>query len=297
MKRYQEINKVLWQVLLPNWAVALAKMLLGYTTGSVSMTADGFHSLADGFSNVAGLIGIRIASKPVDEDHPYGHKKYETIAAAAIGTMLFAVAVGVIRSAVARLFHPVVPEFTAASFTVMIATMIVNAVVSRYEKNEGTRLHSDVLVSDSTHTRSDLFVSGSVLVSLIAVRLGFPMLDAISSIVIAGLIAWSAFEIWKDAFGVLVDQSRVDGGEIARIALEVPGVKACHHVRSRGRDDDLKIDLHIQVRSRMSIRDAHHVGHEVEKRIRREYSNITDVVVHTEPFTGPIREGDCTAAR
>ncbi|HHY37871.1 MAG TPA: cation transporter [Clostridia bacterium] len=284
--RYREISKVLWQVLVLNWAVASAKIILGYLSGSASMTADGFHSLDDGASNIVGLIGIKIASRPVDEDHPYGHKKYETLASAAIGAMLFAVALGVARSAVSRLLHPVTPEITAASFIVMFGTMVVNGLVSRYERRAGVRLQSDVLISDSKHTRSDLFVSGSVIASLIAVRLGFSLLDTISSLVIAGLIGASAYGIWKESFGVLVDQSRIDGDEIKRIALAVSGVEACHRVRSRGRDDDLKIDLHIQVKPDMSIEDAHQVGHKVEERIREEYSNVTDVVVHTEPFAG-----------
>ncbi|MDI3281437.1 MAG: cation transporter dimerization domain-containing protein, partial [Bacillota bacterium] len=101
---------------------------------------------------------------------------------------------------------------------------------------------------------------------------------------IAGLIAFSGYEVWKKSFRVLVDESRVDGSEIQRIALEVPGVEACHRVRSRGRDDDLKVDLHVLVDPSMSIEDAHRVGHEVEQRIRQHYAAVTDVVVHTEPY-------------
>lgn len=297
MKTYREINKVLWQVLVLNWAVALAKIVLGSITGSASMAADGLHSLADGASNIVGLIGMRMASKPVDKDHPYGHKKYETLAAAAIGVMLFAVAAGVVRSAAGRMLHPTAPEITVLSLAVMIATMIVSVAVSRYEEMAGVKLQSDVLVSDAKHTGSDLFVSASVLVSLVAVWAGFPpVLDAVASVFIAGLIARSAWSICKDAFSVLVDQSRIDTEEIAMIALGVPEVCACHRVRSRGRDDDLKVDLHIQVRSRMSIKEAHHIGHEVEKRIRRQFTSVTDVVVHTEPYLEPVQEQEYSAA-
>lgn len=282
--RFREVSRVLWQVLALNWGVALAKVVFGYFTRSTSIMADGFHSLADGASNIVGLVGIRIAAQPVDEDHPYGHKKYETLAAAAIGAMLFLVALGLLRSALERLLHPVRPEVTAISFLVMLGTMAVNALVTWYEKKEGHRLQSDVLVSDSYHTRSDLFVSLSVLLALLGVRLGFPLLDPLASLVIAGLIALSGYEVWKNSFRVLVDESRVDGSEIQRIALEVPGVEACHQVRSRGRDDDLKVDLHVLVDPSMSIEDAHRVGHQVEQRIRQRYAAVTDVVVHTEPY-------------
>ncbi len=115
-KHYREIQKVLWLVLVLNWAVAAAKIIYGYMTGSTSMTADGFHSLADGTSNIIGLIGIHFCSQPTDEDHPYGHKKYETLFALGIAAMLLIVAFNLGKAGIGRIINPVVPASGFSQF-------------------------------------------------------------------------------------------------------------------------------------------------------------------------------------
>src|SRR5690606_22934806 len=124
---------------------------------SASMTADGFHSLSDGSSNIVGLIGIHFASKPEDESHPYGHNKFETLAALFISFMLFLASGKIILGAFERINNPIIPEVTIESLLVLIFTLIVNIVVSLVEYRKGKELNSQILISDSMHTRSDIY--------------------------------------------------------------------------------------------------------------------------------------------
>ena len=155
--RYRAVSGVLLRVLLLNIGVALAKLVLGYATGAVSVVSDGFHSLTDGASNVLGLVGLRASRMPPDDDHPYGHRKYETLAAAGIFIFLLLAVLEIGRSTLKSLANPTPPQVTPVSFGVMIATLLVNLWVVRYEAGEGRRLNSELLLADSMHTRSDVF--------------------------------------------------------------------------------------------------------------------------------------------
>ncbi len=282
---YRKIGKVLFIILALNWTVALIKILYGLSTRAGSVTADGFHSLSDGTSNIIGLIGIHIACQPVDRDHPYGHKKFETLFSLGIAAILLLVSYGILNEGIKRLFHPVTPEVTAASFIIMCVTIAVNIGVMRYEFMMGKRLHSDILTADATHTRADIITSLSVIVTLVAVKCGFPLLDAIVTILIAFFIAWAGVEIVKESSQVLCDSAAIiDVERIADIVLRIKGVKACHKIRSRGRTDDIHVDLHVQVSPSMHIDNAHRVSYEIENEIKRHIPEVSDVLVHIEPI-------------
>jgi cation diffusion facilitator family transporter len=247
------------------------------------MTADGFHSLADGTSNIIGLIGITLACKPPDKDHPYGHKKYETLFSLGIAALLFFVCYQLFVRAVERLHHPVSPEINIGSLAVMIATMAVNILVMSYEYREGKRLKSDILVSDSMHTRSDIFTSASVILAIIFIRMGYPVMDPIVTIMIAFFIAYAAFTIIRQSSNVLCDTISIDDSKIEKIVLSVKGVRACHKIRTRGREDDIYVDLHVQVNPEMHVDRAHKISYEIEGAIKSGIQGVTDVVVHIEP--------------
>jgi cation diffusion facilitator family transporter len=153
---------VLSRVLVLNLAVSGAKLTLGYATGAVSIISDGFHSLMDSAANVLGLVGVRASRKPPDEGHPYGHRKYETLAAAGIFVFLLLAVIEVARTAIERFTSGAAPQVTALSFVVMIVTLVVNVWVVRYERSEGHRLGSELLVADALHTRSDVLTSCAV---------------------------------------------------------------------------------------------------------------------------------------
>lgn len=289
-KHYRNIQKVLWIVLALNWAVATAKIIYGFMTDSASMTADGFHSLSDGTSNIIGLIGIHFCSQPKDEDHPYGHKKYETLFALGIAAMLLIVAFTLGKTGVDRIINPIVPQVDLISFAVMIITVMVNITVMIYEYRRGKQLQSDILIVDSMHTKADIFTSLSVIVALICVKFGFPIIDPIITLIISGFIAYSAFIIIREESGILCDAAAInDTKKIEDIVMKIEGVKSCHKIRTRGRPDDVYLDLHIQIAWDMTMLDSHLLSHKIQRKIKKEYPQIVDVLVHMEPDSGLLK--------
>jgi cation diffusion facilitator family transporter len=282
--RFQKIRRVLIYTLLLNWGVSAAKIIYGGVIGSASMKADGFHSFSDGSSNLVCLLGIWVASRPIDQNHPYGHKKYETLTSVAISALLFFVCFNVIREGIARFIDPVIPEVNLNAFLVMIVTMAVNIFVMVYENKKGKELKSDVLISDALHTRADILTSASVIITLMAIKLGYPMVDPIASLVIAFFIGYAAVQILRESARVLSDGAAIPIQEIERVVLAIKGVKECHQIRSRGREDDIHIDLHILVDREMDVHRAHHLSYAIENKIKRDFRGVTDVVVHMEPM-------------
>jgi len=282
---YKKIRSILAWVLVLNWAVAFAKIIYGFWTRSSSLTADGFHSLADGLSNVIGLIGITLASQPKDADHPYGHKKYETLFSLGIGAFLFFLSFSLIKEGIGRFISPVIPTVDAGSFIVLLTTLLVNFIVMSYEYKQGKLLKSDILISDSMHTRADILTSISVICALIAVKLGYPVIDPIVTLLIAVFIARTGFEIVREASRVLTDTIVITNTKrIEKIVLSVNGVKTCHKIRTRGRGDDIHIDLHVQVSPQMHVDNAHKISCEIEDAIKKSISGVTDIIIHIEPI-------------
>ena len=283
-EHYNKVRRILILVLILNWVVALAKIFYGLFTHFSSMTADGFHSLSDGTSNIIGLIGIQLACQPTDRDHPYGHKKYETLFSLVIAALLFIVAFNLTKEGLERLNKPVIPRIDLISFIVMIITMAINFWVMSYETNKGKVLRSDILVSDAMHTRADIFTSLSVIIALIAVKLGYSILDPIVTIAISLFITYAGYEIVKESSAVLCDTAVIlEDKKIVDIVLGIKGVKTCHKIRTRGRPDDIYVDLHVQVNPDMHIDNAHKISYAIEGAIKASIPEVTDVVVHMEP--------------
>ena len=281
--RFNKVRNVLIVILFLNWAVALAKIMFGLYTRFTSMTADGFHSLSDGASNIIGLVGITLACRPPDKDHPYGHKKYETLFSLGIAGLLFFVSYELLSKAVVRFHNPINPEINAGSLIVMLITTAVNIFVMRYENRQGKLFKSDILISDSMHTKADIFTSLSVIVAIIVIKMGYPILDPIVTLMIGLFIAYAAFSIARQSSNVLCDAIMLDDKKIENIVLSVKGVRACHKIRTRGREDDIYVDLHVQVDADMHVDRAHQISYEIEGTIKEQIPSVTDVVVHIEP--------------
>jgi cation diffusion facilitator family transporter len=282
-QRHREISNVLVRVLVLNIGVAAAKLVFGYATGAVSIISDGFHSLTDAASNIMGLVGLRAARKPPDDDHPYGHRKYETLAAAGIFVFLLFVVIEVVRAALERLAGGTAPAVTPASFVVMIVTLAINIGVVRYESRRGRELGSELLLADATHTRSDVLTSCAVLISLAAVRLGYPILDPIGGLVIAVFIAHTGIEIARDTSRILSDRVVMDEDAIRRVVMSVPDVVGSHRIRTRGSSDHVFLDLHVWVNGDTTLHEAHRISHIVKDRLMQTYPQIADAIIHIEP--------------
>jgi cation diffusion facilitator family transporter len=287
-EHYGKVRYALLMVLILNWLVAIAKILYGMFTKCESMVADGFHSLSDGASNIIGMIGIHFACQPTDKDHPYGHRKYETLFSLIIAALLFILAFNLAKEGITHLSMPRSPHVDMGSFIIMLFTMAINLWVVKYENKQGARLRSDILISDAMHTKADLFTSMSVIIALVAIKLGFPILDPIVTIVISLFIAHAGYDIIKEGSKVLCDSAAiVNDKKIADIVLGIKGVKACHKIRSRGRSDDIHVDLHVQVNPDMHVDSAHKISYAIEEAIKNGIPEVTDVVIHIEPKEKP----------
>lgn len=282
---YSKIKKVLWLILFANLLIAMIKMMIGYFIKSTSLTADGFHSLTDGSSNIVGLIGIYFASKPVDEDHPYGHSKFETLAGLFIALMLFILGLRIISTAVLNILHPASPSVSFLSLAALLLTLVINILISNFEYHQGKILNSSILISDSLHTRSDIFISLGVLFTLICIRLGFPpIIDALSSLVVSVFVLYAAYEIFSETSGVLVDQAVVSPSEVKNIIMTFPQVKNVHKIRSRGCQHNIYIDLHILVEPEMCIEHSHVLMHEIEEKLSTVLLKQVQAHIHLEPY-------------
>jgi len=284
MSRLKNVRKVLLYTLLLNVIVAFAKVLYGNSIDSISMLSDGFHSFFDGASNIVGLAGIWIASRPPDENHPYGHRKFETLATIAIAVLIFAAGVEILRETFNRIQSPNHINVTWLSFLIMAGTLAVNFSVMSYETRKGRELNSDFLIADALHTRSDIYISLSVIISLIAAKAGFPIVDVIAALIIVFFIAKMGFSILKSATSVLTDEACIDPDEIEKVAKAVTGVMGCHGIRTRGNDSFVNIDLHVQVDPELKISEAHKVAHTVEDSIKKQFSKAVDIMIHIEPY-------------
>src|SRR5215470_17927400 len=229
------VRRVLLVTLALNIAVVIGKLTAGFLADSLSVISDAIHSSVDSLNNIVGLVVMRYATAEPDESHPYGHAKFETLAAFAIAGFLFVTCYQISLSAVEKLIaHDAhAPEITALTIGVMVGTIITNIIVTTYERREGKRLQSAFLIADSAHTRSDVMVSLSVLAGLVLIRFGYVWLDPVISLGVAGVIAWSGYQIFKATAPVLVDAAPVPSGRIAEIVHSVPGVHSAHDIRSR----------------------------------------------------------------
>jgi cation diffusion facilitator family transporter len=265
--RYSSVVRVLYRVLFLNLAVAFAKIALGYVTGAVSVLSDGFHSLTDSASNAVALVGVSVARRPPDANHPYGHRKYETIASLGILVFLIIVLVEVVSAAIDRLQSGAVPRVYPEGIGVMVATLIVNTFVVRYELREGTRLNSEVLLADAKHTRSDVFTSMTVILALLGVGAGYPLLDPFAALVVAVFIGRACWDIAQDASRILADEIVIAEDDVRAVALSVPDVIGCHQIRSRGSADHVFLDMHIWLNGQTPLADAHATSHVVKDKL------------------------------
>lgn len=281
--RNRQVRRVLIITLLANIAVVIAKVVGGLAANSLSVLADAAHSSVDAWNNIMALALARVASKDPDEDHPYGHAKFETLGALAIVAFLSITVYEVLGTAFARLAgEGPFPRATPLAATVMLVSAVVSYLVARYEESCGRLYNSEILLADAAHTKSDVFASMAVLVGIGLVALGYPRADALFTLLVAVFIARAAWRILKHTIPILVDQRAVAEATIRDITIATPGVLDCFSVRSRGRVGEVFVELTITVQPSLNVQEAHHIADAVERRVA-EAVGAREVVVHVEP--------------
>jgi cation diffusion facilitator family transporter len=283
------VRQVLLITLCLNVAVVIGKLIVGLLAGSLSVVSDAIHSAGDSINNIVGLVVMRYATAEPDEEHPYGHDKFETLAAFTLAGFLFFTCYELCVSAFKRLVSGDVsqPKISALTFGMMIATIIINLIVTTYEHRCGKRLKSKLLIADAIHTRSDVLVSCSVLIGLFLIQRGYIWLDPLVSFGVAVFIAWNSCQIVKVTAPVLVDAAPVPPTHITEIVENVPGVHSVHHVRSRAHGNEIFIEMHLRVSP--GIERNHVVSHAITEMaaqgvVEEEYRRVT-ATFHLEPMS------------
>ncbi|SES69970.1 cation diffusion facilitator family transporter [Methanococcoides vulcani] len=283
-ERSKKIQQILVIILVLNLIVAFAKIIYGTITDTLSMKSDGYHSLFDGISNIVGIVAIFVAAKPPDRTHPYGHQKFETLASIVIAVLIIFVGFEIIHNSITRFTSDIQPTVTGLSFIVMISTMAVNLMVTEYERRKGEKLNSEILLADSIHTRSDIFVSLSVLVALVAIEAGYPIIDPLISLIIAAVIVRAGIKIIMASSNTLCDAAQLEEEVICSLVYEIDGVRDCHKIRTRGCKGNIHIDLHIMVEPDMTISEAHAISHQVMDHLKEKLEGVAEVLVHIDPL-------------
>ncbi|MXX78555.1 MAG: cation transporter [Gemmatimonadales bacterium] len=291
--RHGRVRRILLWVLLANVAVIAAKLVVGLRSGSIAVLGDAAHSGVDAINNVVGLAAMRLAAAPPDAEHPYGHGKFETLAALAVAAFLSVTCFELIQSAFERLIRGgAPPDLEPAMLIVLLAALVVNGAVALGEARASRTLSSEILAADARHTASDVLVTAGVLAGLaLTARTGWAAADAWLALAVALVVARSGYQIFRETIPVLVDERAVDPREIEGVASGVSGVRAVTGVRSRGKSVGRFAELTIRVAPEETVVSAHEIADEVERRVAARIG-FTDVTVHVEPHvTGRNRDG------
>lgn len=282
--RTRAIQRTLGVILVLNALVVGVKVMIAFRTGSLTVIGASIESALDALNNVIAMVIVGLAARGPDDDHPYGHDKFETLGALLVVGFLSISCFELIRAAAVQLMGGTAPHPpTTAEVLLLAATGIVNIVVVWYERRRGKALNSPLLMADAAHTAGDLFVTALALGSLLLVRTGYAWADPLLSIGVAGIIAWSGIQILRVTVPVLVDERGADAERIRRAVCEVPGVSGAPTVRSRtSSSGTVFADVTITVGGALSVAAAHEIADAAEEAVRRVVGT-SDVTVHVEP--------------
>ncbi len=284
LDRSAAVRRVLRGLLVANIAVVIAKVAIGVAAGSLAVIGDAIHSSVDAAYNILGLIVIRVAARAPDEDHPYGHRKFETLGALGICVVLSVTSFELARSAIGRLSaggHAV--QITDVGLALLLATLATNVFVAWYENRRGQQLASELLIADAAHTRTDVFITIGVLIGVLFSRQGYLWVDPVVAIVIAVLIVRVAYTILQRTVPVLVDERAIPEPTIRKSAQAVDGVVSAYGIRSRGGNAGVRYaEVTIAVDPNANVATAHAIADAVEERLKKDLE-LEEVTVHVEP--------------
>ncbi len=279
-----EVRKVLIITLLLNLFVMALKVVVGYSTGSLSLLADALHSVTDSANNVLGLIASKFSSPLPDREHPYGHHKFEAVGALGIGAFLGIACFEILQGAIEQIFKGGSPvKISGSELWLLLIVLGINISVAFYERSVGKRVGSSILIADATHTMSDIWVTISVLGGLIGIWwLNFQWLDVVLAFPVALLVFWSGWSVLKENLPWLVDQMAIAPEAIHAITVSVPGVINCHDIASRGvLGRQVFIEMHLIVDA-PDVETAHRITEELERQLEEHFSPVR-ISIHVEP--------------
>lgn len=265
--------------------LGVAKLMVGALINSQALIVDGIHSLSDLFTDGMVLVIAKISHQAPDEDHPYGHERFETLGTVILGGFLVAIAGALVYDSIMRLFSNGEPlENGMIGIAIAAISIISKEWIYRFTLKVGNAINSPLLIANAWHSRSDALSSVVVLVGLLGVIAGFPILDLIAALLVAFLIGKIGWDLSWSSIKQLVDtalpQETVD--EIRNEILQVDGVIDAHDLRTRQLGPHVAVDVHVQVDANISVSEGHEIGEWVESRIKEKFPEVTDVVFHID---------------
>jgi cation diffusion facilitator family transporter len=264
-----------------NLFVLIAKVVVGFTTGSLAIIGDAIHSLTDVVNNIIAWVVIRVSSLPPDREHPYGHRKFETLAVFFLASLLVLLSFELALHAIRKDDSEIVSS--AWGMGIMLAVLALNIALATWQRMWARRLRSDILFADASHTFADVLTTIVVIAGWQLSAMGYLWLDRVCALGVSALVFYLAYSLFKRALPILTDEFALDPELLSSSILGVDGVQQVNRVRSRWIGEDKSIDLVISVDPGLSINDSHDIATAVEMLIEKKFG-VSDISIHVEPF-------------
>lgn len=279
------IQRTLFVALAGNVLSFAIKMFFGFLANSIAMMADAAHSAFDSLSSIIGIYGNKVSQKPPDLEHPYGHRKFEQIAAIAITIMMFIACFNIFHEAIERAISKIVPNITFYSVASMMISMAISLSISIYERRVGRSTGSIILTADAFHTTTDVLASFVVVVGFVGIRVGIGYADSLAATIVCFLIAFAGYSIFRKATETLVDRG-ITLDTLSEIKSTVNGVSKgieCHSVRGKTIGGKIYVDMCITLKGDMSVEKAHKMTEIIEERLKETVDGLEEVIIQVEP--------------
>ena len=284
LSRDRRVKRVILLEGAANLAVLVAKLVVGLTTGSLAVLGDAVHSLTDLANNIVAWTVIRVSALPADREHPYGHRKFETLAVFGLAALLVVLAFELALNAIKGESKPIASS--PWELGVMLTVLIINVTVAVWERRWARRLQSDILLADASHTFADVMITLAVIAGWQLSAMGYVWLDRVCALGVAGLVMFLAYQLFKRAIPALVDQFAVDPEQLRQTVMGVPGVREVRRIRSRWAGSEAVVDMIISVDPALNTEQAHAISDQIELQVEQRFQ-IRDISIHIEPDTRP----------
>lgn len=270
---------------LTNIALTIGQVLAGWLAGSQGLIADGIHSLSDLFADFVVLLANRHSRKDADDDHPYGHHRFENAASLVLGLLLLAVGVGMLWSGVGKLEDPSrIGRVHGVAIAVALIALLAKEGLFRYMLGQAERVRSSMLVANAWHARSDAASSLVVAIGIAGNLLGYRLLDPLAALIVGLMVGKMGLEFAWDALNDLMDRAAGED-EIERLQqclLATPGVQGIHDLRTRMMGDLIVVDVHLEVDGRLNVRQGHDIAVAAQQRVKASLP-VLHVMTHIDP--------------
>jgi cation diffusion facilitator family transporter len=268
-----------------NLLVLILKTIVGLSTGSMGILADAIHSLTDLTNNVIAWFVIHFSSLPADREHPYGHRKFETLAVFILASILVVLAFELILNAIRKEETEVATS--GIELVIMLGVLVINILITIWQHRWAKRLDSDILRADATHTFADVLITSVVIGGWQLSAMGYAWVDRACAIAVALLVFYLAYNLFRRAVPVLIDQYAIDPQDLSNIIRNVNGVKDVYRIRSRWIGKTCAIDLVISVDPTLSTEQSHDITDKIESIIEKRF-DTSDISIHVEPETSQL---------